>query len=57
MQPCSGGAEEHGITFDSWDTPEGTAWRARTEHYLTNPATEPDPSKWEVDGAYLVTEP
>jgi effector-binding domain-containing protein len=50
-------AEEHGITFDSWDTPEGTAWRARAEHYLTNPATEPDPSKWEVDVAYLVTEP
>ena len=50
-------AEEHGITFDSWDTPEGTAWRARAEHYLTTPATEPDPSKWEVDVAYLVTEP
>lgn len=49
-------AEEHGITFDSWDTPEGTAWRARAEHYLTNPAAEPDPSKWEVDVAYLITE-
>jgi effector-binding domain-containing protein len=49
-------AEEHGITLDSWDTPEGTAWRARAEHYLTNPATEPDPAKWEVDVAYLVTE-
>ena len=49
-------AGEHGITFDSWDTPEGTAWRARAEHYLTNPAAEPDPSKWEVDVAYLITE-
>ena len=49
-------AEEQGITFDSWDTPEGTAWRARAEHYLTNPAAEPDPSKWEVDVAYLITE-
>jgi effector-binding domain-containing protein len=49
-------AGEHGITFDSRDTPEGTAWRARAEHYLTNPAAEPDPSKWEVDVAYLITE-
>jgi effector-binding domain-containing protein len=49
-------AGEHGIAFDSWDTPEGTAWRARAEHYLTNPAAEPDPSKWEVDVAYLITE-
>jgi DNA gyrase inhibitor GyrI len=49
-------AGEQGITFDSWDTPEGTAWRARAEHYLTNPAAEPDPSKWEVDVAYLITE-
>ena len=49
-------AEEHGITFDSWDTAQGTAWRARAEHYLTNPAAEPDPSKWEVDVAYLITE-
>jgi effector-binding domain-containing protein len=49
-------AEEQGITFDSWGTPEGTAWRARAEHYLTNPAAEPDPSKWEVDVAYLITE-
>jgi effector-binding domain-containing protein len=49
-------AEEQGITFDSWGTPEGTAWRVRAEHYLTNPAAEPDPSKWEVDVAYLITE-
>jgi hypothetical protein len=23
------------------------------EHYLTNPAAEPDPAKWEVDVAFL----
>jgi effector-binding domain-containing protein len=51
------GAQEHGITLDCWDTPEGTAWGARVEHYLTNPATEPDPAKWEVDVAYLIREP
>ena len=46
-------AAEHGIVFDSWETPEGTAWQARVEHYLTNPATEPDPAKFEVDVAFL----
>lgn len=46
-------AHEHGIEFDAWDTPTGTAWRARAEHYLTDPSKEPDPAKWEVDIAYL----
>ena len=47
-------AQEQGITLDSWDTPEGTAWSGRAEHYLTNPATEADPAKWQVDVAYRV---
>jgi effector-binding domain-containing protein len=46
-------AGEHGVALDSWDTPDGTAWRSRVEHYLTNPAAEPDPAKWEVDVAFL----
>jgi effector-binding domain-containing protein len=46
-------AEQHGVQFDSWDTDRGSAWRGRAEHYLTNPAEEPDASKWEVDVAYL----
>jgi effector-binding domain-containing protein len=49
-------ARQEGIKFDTWDTPEGTAWRARAEHYLTNPADEPDPAKWEVDVGYLTLE-
>ena len=49
-------AQHEGITFDTWDTPEGTAWRARAEHYLTNPAAEPDPAKWEVDVSDLALE-
>jgi effector-binding domain-containing protein len=49
-------AQQEGIKFDTWDIPEGTAWRARVEHYLTNPAAEPDPAKWEVDVAYLALE-
>src|ERR1700689_253961 len=37
-------------------TPDGSAWRSRVEHYLTNPAAEPDPAKWEVDVAYLTAD-
>jgi effector-binding domain-containing protein len=48
-------AHEHGIEFDTWDTPAGSAWRGRAEHYLTDPSQEPDPAKWEVDVAYLIT--
>ncbi|MGP7997261.1 MAG: GyrI-like domain-containing protein [Streptosporangiaceae bacterium] len=44
-------AAEHGIEFDT----TGAAWRGRAEHYLTNPAEEPDPAKWEVDVTYLTT--
>lgn len=46
-------AREHEVALDSWETARGTAWRSRVEHYLTNPAAEPDPAKWEVDIAYL----
>ena len=46
-------ASEHSAEFDVTDTAEGQAWRSRVEHYLTNPAQEPDPAKWEVDVAYL----
>ena len=49
-------AQQQGIGLDSWDTAEGTAWRGRVEHYLTNPAAEPDPAKWETDVAYLASE-
>jgi hypothetical protein len=47
---------DRGITFDSWDTDRGQAWRSRVEHYPVDPAAEPDPAKWEVDVAYLVSE-
>jgi effector-binding domain-containing protein len=46
-------ARARGVEFDTWDTLDGSAWRSRVEHYLTDPSTEPDPAKWEVDVAYL----
>ena len=49
-------ATEHGVAFDTWDVADGSAWRARVEHYLTDPSKEPDPSKWETDVAYLTRE-
>jgi DNA gyrase inhibitor GyrI len=50
-------AGARGVEFDAWYTADGEAWRGRAEHYLTNPAEEPDPAKWEVDVAYLIREP
>lgn len=49
-------ASERDVAFDVMDTPEGQAWGGRVEHYLTNPAEEPDPAKWEVDVAYLTSQ-
>jgi effector-binding domain-containing protein len=49
-------AAAQGVTFDTWDTPEGSAWRSRVEHYLTDPSAEPDPAKWETDVAYLTSD-
>jgi len=48
-------AHDHGVEFDARDTASGTAWRGRAEHYLTNPADEPDPARWQVDVAYLTS--
>jgi effector-binding domain-containing protein len=47
-------AQEQGIQFDTWDTAQGSAWRSRAEHYLTDPSQEPDPAKLETDVAYLI---
>jgi effector-binding domain-containing protein len=47
-------AEQHGASFDSWDTDHGSGWRSRFESYITDPSTESDPSKWETEIAYLI---
>lgn len=47
-------AEQQGITLEGSETPQGTVFSGRLEEYLTNPAEEPDPAKWEVNVAYLV---
>jgi len=49
-------AQDNGVRIDTWDTPRGTAWRGRAEHYLTDPSQEPDPAKLETDVAFLISE-
>src|SRR5262249_58196539 len=49
-------ARDNGVEFDTRATPQGTAWRGRAEHYLTDPAQEPDPAKLETDVAFLISE-
>jgi effector-binding domain-containing protein len=41
-------ADANGIVWDREQTPAGEAWGSRTEHYLTDPEAEPDPSRWET---------
>lgn len=47
-------AEQQGVALEGSETPAGTAFAGRFEQYLTNPAEEPDPAKWQVDVAFLV---
>jgi effector-binding domain-containing protein len=39
---------KQGLVWDSWNTPDGEAFGARFESYLTDPAAEPDPAKYET---------
>jgi effector-binding domain-containing protein len=40
-----------GLAWDSWGTENGDAFGARLESFLTDPAQEPDPAKWETEVA------
>ena len=44
-------AMENGLAFDEWAVPQGMAYRARYERYLTDPKVQPLKSKWEVEVA------
>jgi effector-binding domain-containing protein len=47
-------AENKGIKWDRWDDKNGDAFRSRVEYFLTDPANEPDPAKWETEVAIKV---
>ena len=46
-------AKANGVVFDNATGPTGTAWKARVEHYLTDPEEQPNPEKWETKLAFL----
>jgi effector-binding domain-containing protein len=42
---------QKGLVWDRWEAENGDAFGARLESYLTDPADEPDPAKWEIEVA------
>lgn len=50
-------SERKGLVWDKWPVhPRGEGWRARIEIYLTNPAEEPDPEKWQTELAFRLAD-
>jgi effector-binding domain-containing protein len=46
-------AEDKGVVWDKWpEGSKGEGWRARVEHYLTDPRKEPDSAKWQTELAF-----
>jgi len=44
-------AMRQGLVWDRWDDPNGDAFGSRVESFLTDPADEPDMTKWETEVA------
>ncbi|HET6748231.1 MAG TPA: GyrI-like domain-containing protein [Actinomycetes bacterium] len=42
-------AAQQGLAWDMTETPEGERWGCRLEVYKTDPAEQPDMSKWETE--------
>jgi effector-binding domain-containing protein len=42
-------ADRRGLKWDVKSEPDGEHWGARFEVYHTDPATEPDASKWDIE--------
>jgi len=47
---------EQGLTWDMSPSENGDRWRARLEFYLTDPAEEPDMSKWQTQLAFRLAD-
>lgn len=45
-------ASERGLDWDMSPTDAGESWGCRLESYLTDPAAQPDPGKWETELAF-----
>jgi effector-binding domain-containing protein len=49
-------AAEKGLAWDVSPSPEGDRWAARLELYYSDPASEPDMTKWETELAFRVAD-
>jgi effector-binding domain-containing protein len=49
-------AAEQGLTWDVSPSKDGDRWGARLEFYLTDPAEEPDMSKWQTQLAFRLAD-
>lgn len=49
-------AKQEGLTWDMMNTPAGERWRARLEIYETDPAEEPDMTKWTTQLAFRLAD-
>jgi len=49
-------AAEKGLTWDVSPSPEGDRWGARLEIYYSDPASEPDMTKWETELAFRLAD-
>jgi effector-binding domain-containing protein len=49
-------AAARGLAFDQHLTKRGDVFGGRIESYLTDPAQEPDPSRWETEVAYRLAD-
>jgi effector-binding domain-containing protein len=47
---------EQGLTWDMSPSEDGDRWGARLEFYLTDPAEEPDMSKWQTQLAFRLAD-
>jgi effector-binding domain-containing protein len=51
-----GWAAAEGLAWDVRESPEGDLWGCRLEHYLTDPAEQPDMAKWDMELAFRLAD-
>lgn len=49
-------AEANGVAWDMTPTDEGEKWGCRVEFYLTDPAEQPDTTKWQTQLAFRLAD-
>ena len=49
-------AEAQGLSWDVTQTDEGEKWGCRIESYLTDPAAQPDMTKWRTELAFRLAD-